>query len=683
MAVSSYGLRGTEEYNAYQGASDQDLLMRMRETYNQTATFNQTFWNVASIDERFYAGDQSLLNEIYSSIPSTQKKNFNFNKIKRIVNMVSGYQRRNRKSLNVEPIEGSDQMTADQFSKLLVWANNKENAFDVVSDAFLGALISGMNLLSFWMDYRNDPLSGELKIDNLGYNGFIIDPYFTKTDLSDCNFIWIRKFLDKNVIASMFPEHKEEIMQMRADTQKDGRFNFLPQNYNFNYKNLLAYDEYWYRDERPATILIDQITGETLEYEGKKENLKYYLLMNPQLKKQTIRKPTYKLGITVNSNRVFYHGKNPYNIDRLPFVPVVAYHQPELPYYEWKIQGMVRGMRDSQFLANRRQQILLDVLESQINSGLKVMEGSLVDDKDAFKSGQGQALFIKKNAPMGMESVQKIPAPDVSPAFFQIIQEMDKNMMEISGVNEELLGSADDDKAGILSMLRQGAGLTTLQLLFDKLDQSMKAMGTLELEMIQKNFTAGKVQRVINEQPSEEFFKKAFQKYDCTISEGINTSTQRMMAFQQALHLKEIGLPIPTEFLLEMSSLQNKTEVIAQIKQQEQQQAQQQQMQMQMQMRELESRANLADARAMADKGLGLERVSRVDENKALATERRAEAVSDLESANLDKIKAAKELATMDLSQLQQLLDIVDRLKSDEKVETEELASEETQGVEQ
>lgn len=674
MAATSYGLRGAEVYDSYNGGDDNSLIMRMRETYNMTAAVNQAFWNSASIDERFYAGDQSLWTEVYSHIPAYNKVNFNFNKIKRIVNMVSGHQRKNRKSLNVVPIEGSDEVTADQFSKLLVWANNRNNTFNTVADAFLGALISGMNLLSVRMDYNDDPLSGDLVVDNLGYNGFIIDPYFTKIDFSDCNYLWVRKFLDKQRIAAAFPEYKEEIMQMRADSNKDGRFNFLPENYNFNYKNLLPYDEYWYLDSRPATILINKENGETLEYEGKKENLKYFLMMNPNLKTKTIRKNCFKMGIVVNGSKVLYHGKNPYHTDRLPFIPVTAYHRPELPSFEWKMQGMVRGMRDSQFISNRRQQILLDVLESQINSGLKVMEGSLVDNNDAFKTGQGQALFIKKDAPMGMESVQKIPPADVSPALFQIIQEMDKNMMEISGVNEELLGSAEDDKAGILSMLRQGAGLTTLQILFDRLDASMKSLGEIQIDMIQKNFTPGKVQRIINQEPSQEFSNKAFQKYDCTVVEGINTSTQRMMAFKQALHLKEVGLPISTKFLLEMSTFQNKPELIKDVMEQEKQQAEQMQMQMQMQMKELEARANLANARAAADYGLEKERNTRSISNLALSEERRMEAIKDLNQSELDKVKAIKELAGIDLDQIHRAMEILEKMKMMESASVEELS---------
>jgi len=341
------------------------------------------------------------------------------------------------------------------------------------------------------------------------------------------------------------PDRKDEIMQMSAAGNKDGYFNFLPENYNLSHRDLLPYDEFWYLDYRDAIILLDPVNEESIEWNGPEENLKLFLMRYPQLKKQKIQKQTCKLAIAVN-NRIYYNGQNPYKIDRYPFIPVTAYYQPELPYYEWRIQGVVRSLRDSQFILNRRQQILLDVLESQVNSGLKVMESSLVDDKDAFKTGQGQALFIKKDAPMGMESVQKIPPADVSPAFISVIDQMNQSMMDISGVNEELLGSAEDDKAGILSMLRQGAGLTTLQILFDHLDESLKNLGRIEIDMMQANFTPAKVARIIEEQPSQQFYNRSFQKFDCTVVEGTDTPTQRMQAFQQAIYLREIGIPIPS-----------------------------------------------------------------------------------------------------------------------------------------
>jgi len=677
MAQSSYGLRGFEEGYV---SDDPSLKDRMKQIYAETTSITQARWLQQSIDERFYAGDTSLWQEVYTQIPLSRRKQFNFNKIKNIVNMPAGYQRRNSKTLNVIPVESSDQETADIFSKTLMWVNNNANSYYTVSDAFLGSLITGMNLISIWMDFNSDPYSGDIRIDNFGYSGYMIDPYFKKFDLSDCNYIWTRKFVSKEQAIALLPERKKEIQEMTTYYNKDQFFNFLPENYNITRKNLLPYDEFWYLDSRRATIILDPINEMSMEWTGQEENLRMFMMKYPQLKKKTIYKPTCKLGICVNG-QTMYNGKNPYNIDRFPFVPVIAYHQPSLPYYEWRYQGMVRGLRDSQFILNRRQQILLDVLESQINSGLKVMEGSLIDDADAFKTGQGQALFIKKDAPMGMESVQKIPPADISPAFMQVIDQMSQNMMSISGVNEELLGSAEDDKAGILSMLRQGAGLTTLQILFDNLDQSLINLGRIQIDMIQANFTPGKISKITEMQPTEQFYSRTFQKYDCQVVEGTDTPTQRMTAFKQGLYLKELGMPIPSQFLLEMSTLQNKGELVKEIQQQEQQAQQMQQMQAQLQMQELQSRIKLTDARATADQGLGIERLSRIQENKALAVERRAASIKDLEAASLDKIKAAKELVGMDLSQLKQLIDIVETLRKDEESESEEIVESNEQQV--
>ena len=658
----------------YVSDTDNDVLKMMQDAYSKNSQANQSYWLEGTKDVRFKAGDQSLWAELYGQYPSFQRKQFNFNKIRRIVNMVTGHQRRHRKSSTCMPIEGSDEETADQFGSLLDWIASRNGAYETISDAFEGAITTGMNLLSMWVDYRNDPLSGDIRLQNLSYNGFMIDQFFTNKDLSDCNFIWTRKYITKKQAASLMPERKKEILSLQGG-QKDDKFTFLPANFNVSNPDLVSYDEYWYLDYREQKILIDSKTGETIEWTGNDERLQLFMENFPgQVEVKSITKQTCKLAIVIGG-RSFYNGPNPYHIDKYPFVPVFCYFEPDIPYYEWKLQGMVRGLRDSQFLYNRRKVIELDILESQINSGLKVMENSLVDDADAFLSGQGKALFIKADAPQGMASVEAIPPPGISPSMMALSESLSNEMMEISGVNEELLGSADDDKAGILSMLRQGAGLVTLQKLFDQLDFSQKMLGELTIDMIQSNFTPGKVRRILGKEPSKQFYNKAFQKYDCVVAEGMLTDTQQKAQFIQYMNLKEMGIPVPTDLLIDVAPVVQKKELKEAIMQQEQQQQQIQQQQAMLQMRELESRANLADARAMADKGLGIERISRIEENKALAVERRAEAIKDLELASLDKIKAAKELAGIDLNQLQQLIDIVDRLRNKE-VEKVEVANE-------
>lgn len=644
----------------YYSEGDKAVHELMEYHYASAIQINQSFWSEADIDARFKAGDQTLWNDIYGNIPAFRRRQFNFNRIRTVVNMICGYQRQHRYSTIVVPVENSDEVTADQFSKLMIWANERANTFDIISQAFEGAVTSGMNLLSVWMDYREDPVNGDVKVDNVSYNEYLIDPFFKKHDMSDCRFCWTRKWLSKNEIRSCLPGREKEIDSMYARGWRDGKFQFQPEAYNYAMQDLLSYDEFYYLDYRTRKLLVDTLTGETLEWRHENDVLDAYVSKHPQIKAIDQTVPTVKLAIVVNG-RTMYHGPNPMGIDRYPFVPVIGYYDPQIPYFPWRVQGVVRGLRDAQFLYNRRKVIELDILESQINSGIKYKEDSLVNPKDAFLIGQGRSLALKKEAQM--DDVQQIIPPQIPPSMFQLSESLAKEITQVSGVNEELLGAAVDDKAGVLSMLRQGAGLTTLQTLFDQLNFSQKVLGQIFIDLFQANFSVGKVKRVIGEEPTLEFYNQSFQKYDCVVEEGLNTSTQRQMALMQLLNLREIGIPVPTSILIETSTLQDKKKLIEAIAAEEQA-AQQQQKQVQdyqlaLQQAQIESMR----AKAMADQGLGIERVSRVEENRALAVERVAESQNQRALSVYHEIKAAQELEDLDLSQLQKLFTLIHSLQ--------------------
>jgi hypothetical protein len=643
----------------------------MEAFHAESMSLNQTFWAEADTDTRFAVGDQTLWNDIgYGNLPANKRRQFNFNRIKRVVNMISGHQRRNRKSTVIIPVENSDEQTASQLSKVLLWNDQQEGVLETISDAFEGALVTGMNLLQIWVDYRSDPINGNIRVDNTSYNGFLIDPFFRKADLSDCNSLWKRSFLTKRECMSLLPGNVDQIAELPSHEARDGKFQFMPETYGYNMKNLMIYDEYYYRAYRTQKLIVDSQTGETQEWKSNDdEMLKLYLRTYPQVTVINSEVPTVNVAILVQG-KVMYDGPNPIGIDSYPFVPVLGYYNPQCPYFPFRIQGVVRGLRDAQYLYNRRKVIELDILESQINSGWVYKENALVNPKDVFLSGQGRGLALKEDAQM--TDVQQILAPQIPPSMIQLSEILGKEISEISGVNEELLGSAMDDKAGILSMLRQGAGLTTLQGLFDQLDRSQKLLAKLRMEIVQANFKPGKVQRIIEEAPSPQFFNRSFGKYDAAVEDGMNTTTQRQMQFAQLLQLREIGVPVPDDALLEACTVQDKKKLIDRIVQKQQAAEQMQQMQMQAALQELQAKTNLAQSRAVADQGLGLERLSRIQENKALAVERKASAVKDENLALLNLVKAIKEIDTMDIEQIEKMLTMQSMIKQQEAVSEQE-----------
>jgi hypothetical protein len=652
----------------YYEENDRDILARIELFYANSVSINQSFWQEADVDERFYAGDQTMINDFYGNLSSNRKRGFNFNRIRRVVSMISGHQRRNRKSTIVTPIENADNETADQFTRVLTWVNQQEGVLDTISEGFHGALVTGMNLLQVWVDYRSDPVSGNIRVDNCSYNSFLIDPFFRKSDLSDCNAIWKRTFLTKRECISLMPDKIDLIMSLQAQDSGDGKFQFMAESYRWSLKNLMTYDEFYYRDYRHQKMLVDSQTGETMEWRGQNNDdaLKEFLRTYPTVTVVEQEIPTVKLAIVVQG-RVLYDGPNPIGIDQYPFVPVLGYYSPQLPYFEHRIQGVVRGLRDAQYLYNRRIVTELDILESQINSGFKYKENALVNPKDIFLSGQGKGLALKEEAQMS--DVEQIIAPSIPSSMMEASNRMAQEIQEISGVNEELLGSAMDDKAGVLSMLRQGAGLTTLEPLFNQLDRSQKLLGKIMIDIIQANFTPGKIKKILEgEEPTQQFYNKAFGKYGAAVEEGFDTTTQKQMQFAQLLQLREMGVQVPDDVLLDAATIQNKKKLTDSIAKQQQQQQQMQEQQQQAAMQEQQARTELAQARAVADKGLGLERVSRVEENRALAVERRAAAVKDHEIGFLNLIKALKELDDMDLEHIEKLIGLSAAIKDTEQI---------------
>lgn len=652
----------------YYDERHKDILARMEAFYAEGISINQAFWQEADTDTRFYMGDQSVWNDLYGNLSANKRQQFSFNRLMRIINMIDGYQRRNRKSTIAVGVENHDNKTADQITKALMWVNKQAGALETISDSFRGALVTGMNLMQVWVDYRSDPISGNIKVDNCSYNSFLIDPYFRKPDLSDCNAIWKRSFLTKRDCISLLPDFEEEIMALQGnDSSRDGKFQFMPESYNYGAKNLLSYDEFYYRDYRKQKMLVDSETGESTEWKSEdKDRLKQFLQLYPQITVIEQDIPTVRCAILVQG-KVMYDGPNPLGIDRYPFVPTFAYYTPESPYLPLRAQGVIRGLRSAQYLYNRRKIIELDILESQINSGFKYKEDALVNPTDIFLSGQGKGLALKSEALM--TDVEQIIAPAIQPGVIQLSEILGKEIQEIAGVSEELLGTASDDMAGVLSMLRQGAGLTTLQHLFDRLDQSQKLLGEIQIELIQNNFTPGKMQKILGEQPSDQFYNKYFGKYGAVVEEGLNTSTQKQMNFAQLLQLRQLlGDAIPADVLIDASTLQNKDKLMESINKHAQQAQQAQQAQLELQQQEVAATIEMAKAKAAADRGMSAERYSRIEENHSLAMERQAEARKNDEQALLNLVKTLKEIDGIDIDQaykIDELAQIIKQRESD------------------
>ena len=660
-------------YEALASANDSSrkILTRANRAYEESAVANNALWSEGDRDTRVYCGDARLYSEIYPNQPFFKRAQFSFNHVRPAVSHVEGWQRQHRKTITAVPVENADNETADQYTKLFFWATNRSGFYETFSDACKGSLITGMNMLHIYPEWVTDPISGNIKVDCLPMNALVLDPYFRKQDLSDCNFIMRRSYVTKAEARALLPSAADEIMDMAMNSAQDGRFQFMPETYAFDLGRYLSYDEFYYKDFRVQKLLMDAQTGSIMEWrwENKQEELELFLHHHPNVIMYEQEIPTIRLAVIIN-NKVMSDIGNPSGSDTYPFVPLFCYFQPDIPYYSLKIQGIVRALRDAQFLYNRRRQIEDDILSSQVNSGFIYKEDALVNPKDIFMTGQGKGIALKSEAQI--TDVVKIPSAEIHPSVFQVSENYAKEMITITGLSEENLAASTDDIAGVLSMLRQGAGLIGLQGIFDGWDKALKLCGKKMFEIIQNNWAPGKVERILNDQPQPQFYNQAFGIYDIFIEEGVYTTTQRQQQLAQLIQFKQLEMPIPTKTIIDAAVIENKKRLMEDIEAIEKQQAQSQQMQMQVEMMKLQAETRRADARAQADYGQAVERASRVNENEALAVERRAQAVHDENAAVLNLIKAIKELKGMDIEHLSQLVSMQGIIKAQEQQITQE-----------
>jgi hypothetical protein len=571
-----------------------------------------------------------------------------------------------RKATKLIPVHGSNSKTANQATKAIQSVYSNDNTYKTISSCFKeGAGITGLSLMHSYMDYRRDPICGDLKTECLSADMIMMDAFWREMDLSDCQFIRTRKYLHKSQVKEMLPGREHDIDLLNDQAYFDTKFTFMPQQYNIRRKGFLAYDEYWYMCERMATFIVDPETYESVEVSFDKEEMQALKEKFPHIVVVKEKVPTVHLAIIVN-NICMFDGPNPMGIDMYPFTPFIGYHDLANNNYAFRYQGIIRNIRDSQYILNYRTQLELDLLAAQF-SGVDVEEDALIDDSDAFKVGPGKVRFFKKNRMQ--TGIRDVPGANINPANFQVTEQQKINVQSLAGITPELLGQAEDSDVGITEQLRQGAALTTLQELFDNLDLSQQNAGRLHWAIIQKNYTLGKIRRMIEEEPTNEFRDKSFQKYDAVVSNAQLTDTTRQLAFRQRYWLWKDGLQIPPDQLLKYLDTEDKDDLIESIEKAQQEQVQQQQQMAQLQMENQQIVNESLQSKAISDRSLAEERMAKGRLEQVQIETAHNKSRHELASATYNEAKAAKEIESMGVDDFVKVLSLLRDINQPQKTE--------------
>lgn len=613
---------------------DRDIVQEYDEAYRYAMGYWEPFLVEAETDTKKYLGDQ-WDPALYNYLKWQRRDAYVVNLMQRVVHMVSGYQRKNRLSIKVDPVEGSDERTASQMSGVLQYimsrGDGQVDGYSVMSDAFqFGPLVSGLNFVHPYLDRTKDPANGDIAFARVPYNRLVIDPGTQDRGLRSCGFMMRRELVHRNLAKVMLPWAHREIDHLRV-SGSDGKYTkFIPPPRVASQGDRLKYDEYWIKTTKPVRALVDPGNAELriLPERINREALATYMAYSPRARLVDLQRQVVELRVIVEGE-VMYQGPDPGGLDdEYPLVACWGLWVPEYHDTRYNLQGLIRVMRDPQDEGNKRWSKISDIMDSQISSGWKAKAKAVINKQDLYKSGQGVVVWVDDNA--DMRDAEKIQMSAIPAGLFQMIAELKDSAMDVVGVNSELFGqqeSGDPQMSGVLAKLRQGAGLTVLQNCFDSHRFSKKQLGNKILKMVQRNYSAAKVKRIIGEDPTPEFAARSFGRYDASVGEGVLTDTQRQMYYAQLMGARAAGAPIPWSAIIEAAPIESKHKLLGRIKQEEQAQAQAGQLQQKLQMLQIA----LMQAQLANEISHGKERSARARSLDA--------------GANLDRVKAAAEAA--------------------------------------
>lgn len=646
------------------GSEDKDLRRFKEWFYQANYTQNSSSQQQAYLDMRFKAGDQKVTGFYPGGVNYLDQRNLYFNQIQKHINLLTGHQLNNRKSTVALASHASHDSLANDSSELTSYSEKIEQYQDFHSDAFDACVTQGQCLLEMFPDYSDDPFSPDFKLNLVSRVNYIVDNNFRRRDMTDCQGVWRRSWVTKAMAKQLVRGRDKEIDKLRPVGYKDQKFPLQAELQSIDLSNLHCYDEFFYQDYREATMIEDPKSSQSYEYfQHSWEDpgtLDFILFKQPWLKVKKVKKPTVKLCISID-NKEFYQGPNLLNIDPYPFALYSCYWEKDLTY-SYRERGIVRDLRDPQWLLNRIRILQLQMLESQPNSGW-IYPVDVVTDERAFRQTlNGVLIPLKKGH--SVDEIKKIETAQIDPSVFQLSELLFQDFEKISGINSELFGIGEDDAAGILAMMRRASGVVTLQSILNNLDIAQTMMGRIRLEAMQKNWTPEKMQMILGRPVDERFFFNSVTKYNLQVEEGPYSPMQRQTEFKQVLYLKELGMQFSDEFILQKSLVFNKDEAMADLQATKQQQAQQMQAQAQ-----VETQKNQADnivkmAQAKMDLAKARDLNMSSEERKAKVVDLFASAEHKNTQSDLDIVEKMLKLEDASFTQLKNNIEFAQQLKN-------------------
>lgn len=509
-------------------------------------------------DFEFALGEQ-WENEDVQSLKRAGVKALVINKIKPMIQLITGIERQSRSDFQAFPEGAEDSIPAEIATRLLKNIVKVSNLDFKLSDAFEDGVTGGEGWLEPYIDYTYDLLNGVMKFRKLSPFQVFPDPDFQEYDASDGRFmIKFQQDLSKEQLADLFPDKLKEIKELTFGKINDSQLvnvigteqhiqsidypSFDDVEKIFDTTNKRGFDliSYYYKKQVAKYLVADKIAGRIVEAKDKAEADAYVEKHGVDGSARVIKKMIPQIWLAELVGNKILSNEMAWTYPRwkgYPFIPFFA-HRLTTPIKkrELMIQGIVRSLKDPQVEHNKRRTQELRHLNSTANSGWLAPKGSLTgkDKARALHFGSASGLFLEYDATVGKPE-RIFPMP-LSQGHAQLAEENAQDMKEISGINSDLLVTDDSQASGRAILLRQRQGLVMIQSMLDNYAFTKRTLGRFLLSQLGEVFTIETATKIVGDDFIRQTFSqpvhKVVDKIKQKLAEGQEISEKETEIFQ-------------------------------------------------------------------------------------------------------------------------------------------------------
>lgn len=587
---------------------------KFRQQFREAADFWSDWREAARQDYEFVSGKQWSEEDI-KAFESSGRPAITINRIKPLINVLSGYQRLNRYDIDFLP-RTSDDIDICQVRKGLTKYILDECEYDKhESQAFLDAVIGGIGWLDVGYKFDQEIGDGDAYVHREDPFGVYIDPETHALDFSDAKYICRAKWVDKDELALAYPEHKEEILAQYAIYDEIERTDGKQA------------DPLWYKRETSKARMVE------CWYKVKQQQTLYYLQDGSVVPKEDMKIDYFLQGLVVGESTVpvtkvrvatfierflLEDIPSPYEHGEFPLVPLTCYNfgVDDLP------AGFVRDLIDPQREINKRRIQELHILNTTGNGGGWIEDDAMTERQKAEFKRHGNVPGYFTEVRPGTISQGKImerAQAQVPSALIQAETQAQGDLVEISGINEALMGTdIPSSSSGRAIELKQKQAITHIAPMFDHLRDAKKKVALLlwgrrgHKGIVPQFYTEDKIYRVegtngqqfihVNQQiiQQDRLGRAIYStlndlsqgEFDIVVSDTQASTTQRQAQMWGLVDaVSKLGVPgdLVFDIILDLSDLPNKEDIKQRWQQRQQQQAQaaQQQSQAQIQLEQI------------------------------------------------------------------------------------------------